>query len=195
MEPNQNYFKTPANRLEKETYLTNYKYLSGEQLPGEEDAKFLAMVDEPPDRTRYPNLFYWWWSLYPFSEYSRQLWPRKGSGENDGRISDAEIPYTRNRSGFEGKFDPNVNIMADIHIYIPEFERVNVLNIAKAITNDWKIPHVEFSHEISLYDVPSVGHFLKLTAIVEKTGYVYADLQNSLSSRLGSQFKIKIETK
>ena len=52
--------------LEIDTFLANNAYLSGQPLPGSEDARILGLITEAPDRSKYANLFSWWWNLSPF---------------------------------------------------------------------------------------------------------------------------------
>ena len=58
--------ENPTKIMEIESYLSNNAYLSGQPLPGAEDARVLGLLNETPDRSKYPNLFAWWWNLSPF---------------------------------------------------------------------------------------------------------------------------------
>lgn len=58
--------ENPTKLMEIESYLANNAYLSGEPLPSQEDARVLDLLKEVPDRSKYPNLFSWWWNLSPF---------------------------------------------------------------------------------------------------------------------------------
>ena len=60
--------------MEIESFLANNIYLSGEALPNQEDAKILEAIKETPDRSKYPNLFAWWWNLCLFQPAARELW-------------------------------------------------------------------------------------------------------------------------
>ena len=57
-----------------EEFLVKNAYLSGEQLPGSEDAKVLESQTQAPCRKSYPNFFSWWWNLCGFSQSARELW-------------------------------------------------------------------------------------------------------------------------
>ena len=189
----ENYFQNASNRLEKESYLTNYKYLSGEQLPGEEDAKYLPMVEEPIDRSKYPNLFYWWWSLYPFSEASRQYWLRKEVQMEELKGMDGDISLMRARTAFDGRIDPNIHAIVDIYILVPDNEKSRAIAIANSIVTEMRVPHVEFMREFDMKENERGNPVLKLGAVVERTSYFYSELQEALIARLGSNFKVKIE--
>lgn len=69
--------ENPTKVMEVESFLSNNAYLSGDALPGLEDARILDLLQEVPDRTTYPNLFAWWWTLSAFQEPARKLWGKK----------------------------------------------------------------------------------------------------------------------
>lgn len=58
--------ENPTKLMEIESFLANNAYLSGEALPGKQDADILNQLSEVPERSKYPNLFSWWWNLSPF---------------------------------------------------------------------------------------------------------------------------------
>ena len=60
-----------------EEFLSKNAYLSGQQIPGAEDAKILEALSSAPCRKTHPNLFSWWWNLSGFSLQARQLWSGK----------------------------------------------------------------------------------------------------------------------
>ena len=57
-----------------ETHLSTNAYLSGSNLPNQEDSRVLGLLKDAPNRSTYPNLFSWWWNLVPFQEEARALW-------------------------------------------------------------------------------------------------------------------------
>lgn len=69
--------ENPTKVMEVESFLANNAYLSGDSLPGAEDARILDLLQEVPDRVTYPNLFAWWWTLSAFQEPARKLWGKK----------------------------------------------------------------------------------------------------------------------
>lgn len=58
--------ENPTKIMEIESFLATNAYLSGQSLPGSEDARILGLLTEAPDRSKYPNFFSWWWNLSPF---------------------------------------------------------------------------------------------------------------------------------
>ena len=69
--------ENPTKLMEIESFLANNAYLSGEALPGKQDADILNQLNEVPERSKYPNLFSWWWNLSPFQESARELWGKE----------------------------------------------------------------------------------------------------------------------
>lgn len=62
------------NPTELENHLGNNLYVSGSELPNQEDARVLASITSCPDRIKYPNTFAWWWNLSLFQPAATQLW-------------------------------------------------------------------------------------------------------------------------
>ena len=194
MEDKLSYFKNPSNRLEKETFLMNYKYLSGEALPGEEDYKYMALMHEVPDRNKYPNLFYWWWSLYPFSEYSRKLWHKNLGKPDDQKINDPEISLLKKISiKSEGPIDFDKYAFVDVIILSSDADKSKLTTLAHLILAEIKIPHVEWKNNWTVIDSEKGPQILKVSAIIEKMQFCYLDLPNLLTSKFGNAFKIKVE--
>ena len=82
--------ENPTKIMEIESFLANNGYLSGQSLPGAEDARFLGLINETTDRTKYPNLFSWWWNLSPFQENARSLWgkTKQKGGKKDAKTGE-----------------------------------------------------------------------------------------------------------
>ena len=66
--------ENPTKIMEIESFLANNAYLSGEALPNQEDSRILGLLKDIPERSKYPNLFSWWWNLCSFQESARNLW-------------------------------------------------------------------------------------------------------------------------
>lgn len=50
---------TPEKLKELDAHLANHDYVSGDH-PGHDDARLFATLKGYPDRTAYPNVFYWY---------------------------------------------------------------------------------------------------------------------------------------
>lgn len=70
--------ENPTKLMELESYLANNLYLSGEALPNQEDSRIVESLKDAPDRSKYPNLFAYWWNLCLFQPNARELWCTKG---------------------------------------------------------------------------------------------------------------------
>ena len=78
--------------MEIESFLANNIYLSGEALPSQEDARILESIKEAPDRSKYPNLFAWWWNLCLFQPAARELWSGKDQEEKKEKKEQPKKP-------------------------------------------------------------------------------------------------------
>ena len=64
-----------------EEYLVQHAFLSGQSLPGAEDARLMAQVKEPPCRKATPFLFAWWWTLCAIPTETRESWGKQAVQE------------------------------------------------------------------------------------------------------------------
>lgn len=69
------------NPTELENFLATNIYLSGSELPNQDDARVLATITSAPDRLKYPNTFAWWWNLSLFQPAATQLWGTSATTE------------------------------------------------------------------------------------------------------------------
>lgn len=72
---------------ELEKHLSTNSYLSGSELPNQEDARVLASITSTPDRVKYPGVFAWWWNLCLFQPAATALW-----GDNTGAAKTENKP-------------------------------------------------------------------------------------------------------
>lgn len=78
--------ENPTKLIELESHLANNHYVSGENLPNQEDARVLGEIKDTPDKAKYPNLFAWWWNLCLFQPNARELW----GGKTDANAADTK---------------------------------------------------------------------------------------------------------
>ena len=118
--------ENPTKIMEIESFLANNAYLSGQPLPGAEDAKVLGLITETPDRTKYPNLFAWWWNLCPFQESARALW---GNTKQKGGKKDEKKPAEKKEENKDG--DDEIDLFG-------EDNEEDVKKLQEKITKDKK---------------------------------------------------------
>ena len=105
---------------EVEQQLAQNTYLSGKTLPGAEDAALIAQVKDAPDRSKYPHLFAWWWTLALFQEPARATWgqePKKAEGKktegakkDEGKKEEAKTEAPKKE---EKKDDDDLDLFGD----------------------------------------------------------------------------------
>ncbi len=91
--------------LEIDNFLNNNAYLSGKSLPGTDDARVLGLLEEAPDRTKYPNLFSWWWNLSPFQEPARALWGESAKGKKKEKKVEKKVEKKEEKKVEEDESD------------------------------------------------------------------------------------------
>ena len=84
--------ETPAKLAELEAYLAGNIYVSGESLPNQEDSRILESLKDVPDRSKYPNIFAYWWNLCLFQQNARELWASKAQNEEKKAPSKKPAP-------------------------------------------------------------------------------------------------------
>lgn len=87
------------NPTELENQLANNLYVSGADLPNQEDARVLASIKNAPDRLKYPNTFAWWWNLGLFQPVATQLWGNAGNNANAEAKTDNKAPAPKKPVG------------------------------------------------------------------------------------------------
>ena len=197
MEDKQAYFKNPTNRLEKETFLMNYKYLSGQALPGEEDFKYMQLMQEAPDKTKYPNLFYWRWSLYPFSVHSRDLWliekakmSESNHTENDSHPISRRSMVNPVKISEKGKW-----ISLDVFIESTNFSKKQIEEMALNIKNNIKISTLEWSNDFKIDEKETGRSELKLEVKMDRMEYFKLSLNSKLVEMIRDVERVRIQEK
>jgi len=62
---------------ELEGHFKTNLYLSGKDLPSQNDAKLLEQMEKlkfTPDQNKHQNIFAWWWTLVSFQPAAREMW-------------------------------------------------------------------------------------------------------------------------
>lgn len=80
--------ETPEKLAELEQHLAQNAYVSGKTLPGQEDAQLIGQIKDAPDRTKFPHVYAWWWTLALFQENARAVWgqdPKKAETKTDAK--------------------------------------------------------------------------------------------------------------
>ena len=185
------YRNNPTKLLEKESFLSNHAYLSGQALPNEEDARVLSLIIETPDRQKYPNLFYWWWSMVPFSEPARELWRNKKKDESQEEEAIEEL--TRHTSA-NSKSDPYSWQFAKIAVEISKLGASpdNLLDLGRKLIKTIKDDGIAWSKEMSVKENVDKNSKLIITGEIDSKKIYYDDVRELIKTNFGDTFNFEI---
>ena len=188
----------PAAKLnfhEMESKLESITFFSGQNLPGKLDYYCRSAITKVPDRLKFPYLFDWYWSMYPFGEFSRKLWMDNPQDLDEGQNLHGYnvIHETAQILPTKEEIEEMQKQLAQITLITSIMPKENAINLGENLTSSEYFQNVVWHPKITICEYSQKNLIFQMFAMVAIEESSLDDLRNILEEYCGNKFKVLVD--